>query len=199
MLKFSMLIRPLQWKDLPAVKAFTESIGQNSFSLAELKENFQKSLTGDVMCSFVLVDERQNIRGLHLAYPPGKWSQGKGGKLRPDLWKVPMDQAAYFQSLFLDKEVQGQGWGPKLSAAAVEKFRLLQAKAIVTHAWKESPNNSSVRYLNKFGFEKVISHPLYWSDVDYECDRDGKPCRCTAEEMIHYLKPEMSEEVRDDI
>jgi len=29
----------------------------------------------------------------------------------------------------------------------------------------------------------VIEHPLYWIDVDYECTRDGKPCRCTAIEM----------------
>ncbi len=113
--------------------------------------------------------------------------QGKGKKLRSDLWKVPSDKVGYFQSLFVSEKAQGEGWGPKLSDAALESFKQLGTLAVVTHAWKESPNNSSIRYLTKFGFESVATHPEYWIDVDYECVLDGKPCRCTAEEMIKYL------------
>lgn len=183
-----MEIRELELKDIPAVKAFTDvAIGKGYFSVAELEENFKKSISGNVMCSFVLA-EGEKIYGLRLAYPPGLWTKGKGKKLRSDLWKVAQDKAAYFQSLFLDDSVQGQGWGPKLSAASIAAFKKLHAEAIVTHAWKESPNNSSIRYLTKQGFESVATHPEYWVDVDYECVLDGKPCRCTAEEMILYLK-----------
>lgn len=182
-----MEIRPLALSDLPAVKEFTDkTIGLNYFSLKELAECFEKSSSGEIVCSFVLADQN-NIYGLRLAYPPGAWSKGKGSKLRPDLWKVPVEKVAYFQSLFIAPEVQGGGWGPKLSDAAIAGFKKLGAEAIVTHAWKESPNNSSIRYLTKFGFESVATHPEYWIDVDYECIRDGKPCRCTAEEMIKYL------------
>jgi ribosomal protein S18 acetylase RimI-like enzyme len=183
-----MRIRALSQADLPAVKAFTDiTIGKNYFSLSELQECYRKSLSNNIMCSFVLVDEDNQIQGFRLAYPPGAWSKGKGSKLRSDLWKVPLETVGYFQSLFLAKEAQGQGWGPQLSEAATAAFRVLGAKAIATHAWKESPNNSSVRYLSKFGFESVATHPEYWIDVDYECVLDGKPCRCTAEEMIKYL------------
>lgn len=183
-----MQIRALKSSDLAAVKAFTDiTIGKNYFSETELEECYRKSFAHGVMCSFVLLDDAGSMRGFRLAYPPGTWGQGKGSKLRSDLWKVPMERVGYFQSLFLSTEVQGQGWGPKLSEAATAAFVSLNAKAIVTHAWKESPNNSSVRYLSKFGFEHVATHPEYWIDVDYECVLDGKPCRCTAEEMIKYL------------
>lgn len=183
-----MHIRPLEIKDLPHVKAFTDKvIGLNYFRLEELEDSYKKSLREGVMCSFVLIDDADNVQGLRLAYPPGTWSKGKGSKLRPDLWKAPLERVAYFQSLFLSEQAQGAGWGPRLSEAALACFKKLGALAVVTHAWKESPNNSSIRYLTKFGFESVATHPEYWIDVDYECVLDGKPCRCTAEEMIKYL------------
>jgi len=183
-----MQIRELLRTDIPAIRLFTdEVIGKNYFSTEELEENFRKSRSGDIMCSFVLADEGK-IFGLRLAYPPGLWSKGKGSKLRPDLWKTPLEKTAYFQSLFLSLAVQGQSWGPKMSAASIANFKKIGAQAIVTHAWKESPNNSSIRYLTKQGFQSVATHPEYWIDVDYECVLDGKPCRCTAEEMILYLE-----------
>ncbi|UOF02135.1 GNAT family N-acetyltransferase [Bdellovibrio reynosensis] len=183
-----MQIRPLSKSDLPAVKTFTDkTIGLNYFSLQELQECHDKSLSSGIMCSFVLENE-SGIQGFRLAYPPGTWSKGKGSKLRSDLWQVPLESVGYFQSLFLADSAQGQGWGPRLSEASIESFKKLNTKAIITHAWKESPNNSSIRYLTKFGFKSVTTHPEYWVDVDYECVLDGKPCRCTAEEMIKYLE-----------
>lgn len=183
-----MHLRALNHSDLPAIKAFTdETIGKNYFSAKELEDIFNKSYSLGVMCSFVMTDPCDNLKGIRLAFAPGNWSKGKGSKLRADLWRVDADKVGYFQSLFIAKSAQGKGWGPKLSALSIEAFSRLGAKAIVTHAWKESPNNSSVRYLSKFGFQFVAAHPNYWIDVDYECVRDGKPCRCTAEEMIKYL------------
>lgn len=183
-----MQIRPLHLDDLTQIKVFTDTtIGENYFSSEELKECYHKSLLNGVMYSFVLVDVNNKIQGLRLAYPPGSWSKGKGAKLRPELWKVPLDKAGYFQSLFLSAEVQGAGWGPQLSEASIIRLKAIGTQAIVTHAWQESPNNSSIRYLTKFGFEPVAAHPNYWIEVDYTCVRDGKPCRCTAVEMIKYL------------
>lgn len=183
-----MRIRELTLADLPMVKIFTDiNIGANYFSLPELEECHGRSTLDGVMCSFVLTNEMNDIKGFRLAYPPGNWSKGKGAKLRPELWNIPLERTAYFQSLFLAPDVQGGGWGPQLSAAAIAAFKKLGALGIVTHAWKESPNNSSIRYLLKQGFTSVATHPEYWVDVDYECVRDGKPCRCTAEEMILYF------------
>jgi ribosomal protein S18 acetylase RimI-like enzyme len=184
-----MQIRPFTRADIPFVKKFTdESIGHNYYTEAELHEAHDRSLSQGVMCSFLLIGENNEVLGLRLAYPPGQWSKGKGNKLHVESWKVHLNETAYFQSLFLSSKLQGQGWGPKLSEKAIEAFKKVGAKAIVTHAWKESPNNSSVRYLSKLGFQSVATHPDYWVDVDYTCVRDGKPCHCTAEEMIYYMQ-----------
>lgn len=167
---------------------FTDkTIGENYFKFEELKECYQKSILNEVMYSFVLVDDQNKIQGLRIAYPPGAWIKGRGSKLRPDLWNVPQHKVGYFQSLFISSKAQGFGWGPKLSEASINRLREIETDAIVTHAWQESPHNSSFRYLTKFGFQPVVVHTNYWIDVDYVCVRDGKPCQCTALEMIKYL------------
>lgn len=181
-----MLIRELLKTDIEEVKKFTDRVvGAGYYSQTELIEFQKKSITatGDI-CSFVLVDPpTSEIMGLRLAFPPGNWDHGKGSKLRPDLWSTKISETAYFQSLFVAQELQQLGWGPKLSEKSLEIFRKLKAAGVVTHCWKESPNNSSYKYLENLGFKTIIEHPNYWIDVDYVCTRDGKPCKCTAIEM----------------
>lgn len=181
-----MLIREFLPTDIADVKKFTDhAVGLGYYSIDELTEMQKKSIakSGEI-CSFVLVDENTSeIMGLRLAFPPGNWDHGKGSKLRPDLWPTKISDTAYFQSLFVSPLLQGQGWGPKMAKKSIEVFKKLKATAIVTHCWKESPNNSSYKYLENLGFKKIIEHPNYWIDVDYVCTRDGKPCRCTSIEM----------------
>lgn len=181
-----MQIKPFTADDVAAVKKFTDQeIGQGYYSVEELIDNQKRSVAANgLVSSFLLVDETtSSIEGLRLAYPAKNWQHGKGSALRSDLWPFPIEQTAYFQSLFLSKKVQGHGWGPKLSKYSIDVFKKLGAKGIVTHSWKESPHNSSVKYLESIGFKKIIEHPLYWVNVDYTCPLDGKPCRCTAIEM----------------
>lgn len=184
------IIRPFLPSDAEAVHRFTEQhIGKGYYSVDELIDHQKKSATQEgEITSFLLVETETNeIKGIRLAFPPGSWTHGKGSKLRPDLWPFSLHKAAYFQSLFLAPDVQGQGWGPLLSKKAIDIFSKLKASGIITHCWKEAPNNSSFRYLDKVGFKLVIEYPLYWFDVDYFCTRDGKPCRCTAIEMYLQL------------
>ncbi len=184
-----MRIVPFTTADIEAVTSFTDAhIGVNYYTLSEMTANQQKSVAknGDIT-SFILKNDSNQICGLRLAYPPGNWAHGKGSKLRPDLWPFQLQEAAYFQSLFVTSEAQGLGYGPELSAQSIAIFKKLGAKGIVTHCWKESPNNSSFRYLEKMNFRTMIEHPNYWIDIDYVCTRDGNPCRCTALEMIKEL------------
>ena len=183
-----MQIREFRKSDIQAVKAFTDTtVGAGYYSIAELTANQEKSIaaSGEI-CSFVLISDSGEVQGLRLAYPPGNWDHGKGSQLRPDLWPTALADTAYFQSLFVSPSLQGQGWGPKLSEESIKVFKKLKAKGIVSHCWKESPNNSSLRYLKNMGFIEIIEHPNYWVDVNYVCTRDGYPCHCTAIEM--YLK-----------
>lgn len=179
-----MEIRPLKESDLALAKAFTDrTIGDNYYPASEWADIFKRSQKDGVQCTLVLEDAGQ-IKGVRITYPPGNWQKGKGKGLSPQHWGVQFGDVAYFQSIFVDPELMGEGWGGKLSRAAIEILKTLNAKAIVTHSWKESPKNSSRKYLEGMGFKMIAAHPLYWHEVDYKCTRCGKPCMCTAEEMI---------------
>lgn len=184
-----MDIRELRREDIPAVKAFTDrAIGDGYYSEQELYDYYQRSLLNERSCSLVLVDEHDQIRGLRLSCAPGKWQTGKGQGLSPEKWEVDRENIGYFQSLFIDPDLTGKGWGKRLSLKALVILKQMGAEAVICHSWKESPNDSSGRYLRSLGFQLIATHPFYWKDVDYVCTRCGQPpCQCTAEEMIKYL------------
>lgn len=177
-------IKPFAFEDLEKIRMFADrEIGAGYYSQDELKKIFEKSKAGSTMCSLQLIEDDE-IQGIRISYPPGQWDSGKGKGLHPEKWPHPLSQTAYFQSVFLSDRIQGQGWGGRLSKEALRLLREAGAKGVVCHSWKESPNNSSSRYLQKLGFEVVAEHPLYWKDVDYRCTRCGDPpCQCTAQEM----------------
>lgn len=179
----------LERSDLERLKEFTDvQIGAGYYSMKELEDIFDRSFAlspdGEMqMCSRILKDGDE-ILGVRFTYPPGKWSHGKGSGLQVAKWPHGLDQTGYFQSLFLSEKVQGQGWGAKLSLDSIEVLKRVGARGVVCHSWKESPFNSSTKYLEKMGFEKIGEHPLYWQHVDYNCTRCLKPpCQCTAIEM----------------
>lgn len=181
-------IIPFKKSDLQKIKTFADrTIGLNYYSLEELETICERSQRNERMCSLALVDRDQNILGIRISYPPGNWSKGKGRGIHPEKWNVPFEKVGYFQSLFLDPKIQGKGLGQELSRASMKILKEAGASAIVCHSWKESPHDSSGKYLRKLGFELVETHPLYWKEVDYVCVRCGNPCLCTAEEMICYL------------
>ncbi len=161
-------------------------IGQGYYT----KSDFQDILTHSTknnLCTSYVARESGSIIGVRITFPPGKWTKGRGNGLSPKLWKVPIESVGYFQSLFLNKEARGKGLGVQLSLKSIESLKALETKAVVCHSWVESPGNSSRKYLKKLGFETVKTYERYWFDVDYTCPRCGKPCTCTAEEMILYL------------
>jgi len=178
-------IRPILAADLPAIREFTDQeIGAGYYSQAELDEIFRRSQKKGVMFTLLLEDESKKIKGIRITYPPGQWEHGKGRGLVPSQWPHDFRQTAYFQSLFIAADLQGGGWGGKMSQRAIEILRGAGAKGIVCHSWKESPNNSSTRYLQKLGFKVIAEHKEYWRDVNYNCTRCLKPpCLCTAQEM----------------
>lgn len=178
-------IRELKPDDFQSVLSFADRyIGLNYFSEEKLHKIFSASMKNGVVCSFVLEDE-EGIKGMRLTYPPLQWiDRHPSQPIHENLWSIPADRVGYFQSLFLATEYQGHGWGQRLSMASIENLRKLGARAVVCHSWDESPHNSSRKYLLKLGFAPLISIPNFWKQIDYECTRCGKPCLCTATEMI---------------
>ena len=181
----SLKIRSFTLKDASAVKEFTDrTIGLNYFTPPELVNFYHQSFKDGLDCTLVLEDEAGQIRGIRLTFPHGNWHYGKGPRLSPDLWTVPQEKVAYFQSLFIEPSLTGKGWGKKLSLQSLELLKKVGAQAVVAHSWVESPHDSSGKYLRGLDFKFVKTYPLYWNKVDYTCPRCGKPCVCTAEEMI---------------
>lgn len=197
MAEFEMV--PLRREDLGRLKEFTDrAIGAGYYSNTEIEDIFCRSIptnttpegAANKMCSFLLKKDGE-IFGVRFTFPPGRWSHGKGQGLTPSKWPFAMNETAYFQSLFLDDRVQGQGWGARLSEKSAEVLREIGARGIVCHSWKESPGGSSTKYLLKMGFQPITEHPLYWQHVDYNCTRCLKPpCQCTAIEMYYEIPRE---------
>jgi len=184
----SVLVRDMALADAAACSLLADALfGPGYYPPAKIIESLQQSTLSGVVCSHVATSARGQLLGFRIALPPGRWASGRGEGLSPDLWPLPLDDCGYFQSAFVAFEVRGQGIGPLMAAAAEDALVRLGARAIVTHSWKESPDNASMRYLSRLGFTTVTEYPGYWSKVDYECFRDGNPCQCTAVEMIKLL------------
>jgi GNAT superfamily N-acetyltransferase len=183
-------LRAILENDLENIRLFTDrEIGAGYYSAKEVADIFKRSINNGITCSFLLEDESQQIKGIRLSFPPRQWQSGKGRGLQPRTWPHAIEDTAYFQSIFLASDVQGKGWGAKLSQAALKALRQTGALGIVCHSWKESPNDSSGRYLRKLGFALITEYADYWHDVPYNCSRCGKPpCKCTAQEMYLNLE-----------
>lgn len=171
-------VRELRLSDLDDFVRFTdENIGKGYFSREKAQKIIEHSYKGHTPVSFVMVEYvngQERIVGVRLTYPPGQWLDKE--QTEPD--------AAYFQSLFIDARYQGQGWGVRLSEYSICALKSLGAKKVICHSWDESPHNSSRRYLDKLGFQPIKKIKHFWKEIDYECTRCGKPCLCTATEMV---------------
>lgn len=182
-------IIPLRKEYFSELKVFCDQeIGQDYFTFDDLEKIFDMSSKDSLMASLLAVSPRNNkIVGTRISFSPGLWVPwGKG--FSTDKWKVKIQDVALFKSLFVSAECQGMGLGPQLSQKSMEILKNQGAKAIVSHSTLNSPNNSSMRYLQKLGFEEVKEHKRFWSDIDYLCAHcQQRPCRCDAMEMIYYL------------
>ncbi|MCB9526635.1 MAG: GNAT family N-acetyltransferase [Myxococcales bacterium] len=159
-------------------------IGPGYYRLDEVHAYLERSVGANgVALSYVAVDGPRVV-GFRFVLPPGAWEQGRGEGLHPDRWPGPLEKAAYFQSCFVALDAMGHGIGKRLARLAFADLHRLGAELVVTHSWKESPHDSSRRYLRRLGFSEVAELPEYWVDVDYVCRLDGKPCRCTAVECV---------------
>ena len=178
----------LSLKDINQVKLFLDNhSGEDYLTKEDLKDIIEnKSKYKNLNCSFVAKDG-DKIVGVRITYAPTKWiSSAKGITIKK--WKKDECKVAKFHCLFLDEKYQGQGIGPQLSNKSIDVLVQMGAEAIICHSWLESPNNSSQRYLKKYGFESVALHENFWADLDYFCSGCSRTrCICTAEEMIYYI------------
>jgi predicted N-acetyltransferase YhbS len=176
-------IRPMTINDAPAVTAIADvAIGPGYYPETLVIDYIERSRVKNISQSFVACDEEKVI-GFRFTFPPNRWEAGRGKGLSADKWPASLSETAYFQSCFIDENYMGNGIGKRLSNASIDSLRKTGTRLVIAHSWKESPHNSSFRYLSKLGFHPVAEYIHYWYDVDYVCKICGKPCVCTAIEM----------------
>jgi L-amino acid N-acyltransferase YncA len=162
-------------------------IGDGYYDPATVRELIERATTEVGCLSYVARTGEGALIGFRFTLPPGRWRSGRGSALHPERWPAPLDRAAYFQSCFVDPGHMGKGIGKGLARRALDALPRTGAELVVAHSWKESPHGSSRRYLEALGFSVVAESPDYWVEVDYCCPRCGRPCRCTALEMVLQL------------
>lgn len=187
MTDFKITYRNTNPKDLDKLLRFTDRwIGKNYFSKEELRLNLLKGIKGDMNASFLATIE-DTIIGARITYAPGEWIDFKNmNQLTVGAWDEEIKDVAYFKSLFVHEKYQNKGIGSKLSEMSLFELKKMNAKAVVAHAWVESPNNSSQKYLEKMGFKKIAVHERFWYFNEYDCPRCGieNRCVCSAAEML---------------
>lgn len=181
-----IVITEFQESDLEEVKVFCDRwIGENYYQHADLEKIREQSQKMGVNASFLAWSQRGgDLIGVRLSLAPGSWSV-QPSRITPQAWSRSLEQVGYFKSLFVHPNFQGQGLGRALSLRSKEALIQQGASGIVTHSWLESPQNSSQRYLKKFGFKEIARHPGFWVLQDYHCSLCApSPCVCTAVEMF---------------
>lgn len=179
----------LSAQDIPEIIEFADlNIGKGYYTTATTKEILNAASAKDPTTCLGMRDlNTQKLIAIRISLPPGTWMNRFSYGQLTEKWGVDPKNVGYFKSLFLDPSYRGQKLGPRLSAEAERRMWARGALAIVTHSWKESPNNSSTKYLTKMGFQVVGELPHYWAQVDYDCSGcHNRPCSCTAVEMIKY-------------
>lgn len=181
-------VRRMAPTDATAVAALADRlIGDGYYPAETILADLERSRVGDRALCYV-AESNDRLVGFRITFPPGQWSSGRGTGLTPAAWPAPLDRAGYFQSCFVDRSMTGHGIGRRLSSMALADLAECGAELVVGHVWKESPHNSSLRYVTRLGFRPVAEHPRYWAEVDYLCSGcRQRPCLCTAIEVIRPL------------
>lgn len=179
-----------QLKNKELIAFCDKQIGPGYYKLSDLQRIEANSTSHGYVSSLLAYTKHDDrLIGVRFTLAPGNWSLEKNIKgFSKTLWPCDPKRVGYFKSLFIDPEFQKAGLGSKLSLCSLEILKKMAALGIVCHSTLNSPNNSSMKYLTKLGFQPIKEHPLFWHGIDYECTHCQKnPCICTAMEMFKVI------------
>jgi len=146
---------------------------------------YEKGIKFGINANFVAYQAGELI-GFRLTYAAGNWQPDHW--CTPDAWGISPSEVCYFKCNTVAEGARGKGIGGQLLNASIAAAKLQGAKAGVSHLWKQSPNNSAIRYFGKAGGVLIKEHPERWNDTkehpDYICVLCGADCHCTASEML---------------
>ena len=183
------ILEPLNTKHIEPFLEFSDKyIGKNYFNKDNFETQIKLSHLNSLNSSFVILTSDLQFIGLRITYSPGLWQNYINTQFLGQL-KIPNHKVGYFKSLFIHPDYQGKNIGPYLSNSSLNVLKEMGCTHVVSHSWLESPNNSSVKYLERYGFKQLGVIKNFWKDVDYLCSGCNLTnCQCTAVEMILEIK-----------
>lgn len=137
--------------------------------------------------SFVAVVNNKVV-GYRLSFAAGQWQPDQWCSV--EHWPVTFATMAYFKSVAVSPTLQGYGIGQALLQQSSRILAQQGAKAGLAHLWRESPNNSAVRYFSKAGGKLIAIHNKRWQHLSaqgYICPRCNVLCSCSAAEMMLFF------------
>lgn len=161
--------------------------GDGYLNLEQMHQWYIKGIKNNINASFVAYHENKLV-GFRISYSQQSWAIDQW--YSPELWKVDLQDTAYFKCNTVDEDYRGLGIGSKLLKLSISALQKQGAKAGVSHLWRQSPGNSAVKYFTKCGGELIKSHPDKWREDSlngYQCTICGYDCHCEAAEMIIYF------------
>lgn len=178
-------LKPLEPDYFSATVRLANSIHGDGYLTEDLLAMLvQQGSTQFANASFVAIFNEQ-IVAYRLSFLAGKWSPDEW--CTQEQWPVPASNMAYFKSVAVSPTLQGLGIGQALLQRSIDVLRQQGATAGLAHLWRESPNNSAVRYFTKAGGELIKIHENRWQHLSaqgYACPRCHALCCCSAAEMV---------------
>jgi len=158
-----------------------------------IEKVYQKSLKGELNCSFVILDAnaKDKLVGFRLTYAPTRWQLDQW--CSPYLWQLPIEQLCYFKSNTVDPAYRCQGIARKLLRASIDEAAKMGARGGICHTWMQSPGNAAYEYFIHCGGQHLKTYEKRWLQDSIEGYRcivcgDDALCHCDAGEMILYFK-----------
>ncbi|TPH15030.1 GNAT family N-acetyltransferase [Litorilituus lipolyticus] len=145
-------------------------------------------INGETVNTNFVALHQDKVVGFRITYSAKQWPIDQW--CSPSLWQVPQEQCCYFKCNTVNEQYRGKGIGKKLLMLAIEAAKKQGAVAGISHLWKQSPNNSAVKYFTHCGGKHIASHVGKWNEESkqgYCCVICGYDCQCEAAEMIIYF------------
>ncbi|GHG74818.1 hypothetical protein GCM10010919_28590 [Alishewanella longhuensis] len=158
--------------------------GEGYLTLNSLASMVARGCLAGKNASYVAVLE-DKVVAYRLSFAAGQWQPDQWCSVAD--WPVNTTTMAYFKSVAVSQQFQGYGIGQALLQQSIRVLKQQGAEGGLAHLWRESPNNSAVRYFSKAGATLVAIHENRWQHLSaqgYICPRCDALCSCSAAEMV---------------
>lgn len=183
--RVDLQLRTLQPQDVADVTKLATLVHGAGYTEPQQLASWAAQGTKAGYSACLVAEVNQQIVAYRISFAAGQWQTDQWCSVTR--WPVSMHKMAYFKSVAVHPAWQGQGIGQQLLQDSIRLLKQQGAEAGLAHLWRESPNNSAVRYFSKAGGHLLQIHPNRWqhlSAAGYQCPRCGAWCCCSAAEMV---------------